>query len=108
VLHIHLPAHHTGEKLTQDDEWHAMDEVLAQLQEVGLAPGPEVETALCDGPPHCGIINEAIIREVDLIVIAKHGRNEDRARLLGRTTENVVRNAPCPVLLVSEDDFDLP
>ena len=36
----------------------------------------------------------------DLIVIASHGRSGVRRALLGSVAEGVMRNAPCPVLVV--------
>jgi nucleotide-binding universal stress UspA family protein len=40
--------------------------------------------------------------EIDLIVIATHGRAALKRLLLGSTAELVVRHAPCPVLVVRE------
>src|SRR5687768_6529655 len=50
-----------------------------------------------------GIPEEEIVRFAhadDLIVIATHGRKGLTRLLLGSITENVVRHAPCPVLVV--------
>lgn len=37
----------------------------------------------------------------DLIVMGTHGRTGVRRALLGSVTEHVVRNAPCPILVVN-------
>lgn len=50
-----------------------------------------------------GIPEEEIVKfahEDDLIVMATHGRKGLSRLLLGSITENVVRHAPCPVLVV--------
>lgn len=50
-----------------------------------------------------GVPEEAIVayaRPHDLIVMATHGRRGLSRFLLGSVTENVVRHAPCPVLVV--------
>ena len=39
---------------------------------------------------------------VDLIVMASHGRTGLRRLLMGSTAENVMRQAPCPVLIVKQ------
>jgi len=46
------------------------------------------------------IVRVAREREVDLIVIASHGRTGLGRILFGSTAEAVVRHSPCPVLVV--------
>ena len=46
------------------------------------------------------IIRYARKQEIDLIVLATHGRTGLTHVLLGSVAENVVRTAPCPVLTV--------
>ena len=48
------------------------------------------------------IIKFAEEQEVDLIVMASHGRTGLRRLLMGSTAENVMRQAPCPVLIVKQ------
>ncbi len=50
--------------------------------------------------PDIGIIKEAIKNEVDLIVMGSYGRTGLKKLLMGSTTEKVIGNAPCPVLVV--------
>ena len=52
------------------------------------------------GRPHQGIIRVARDIGADLIVLATHGYSGLKHLLLGSTAERVVRNAPCPVLVV--------
>ena len=46
------------------------------------------------------ILDHAETADVDLIVIASHGRTGLERMLLGSVTERVVRRAPCPVFVV--------
>ena len=50
----------------------------------------------------------AVAREVaaDLLVIATHGRTGLKHLMLGSTAERVVQYAPCPVLVVRDDERD--
>ncbi len=72
--------------------------------------GTQVRTAFLEGSPFVEIIRYARNQEIDLVVIATHGRTGLRHVLFGSVAEKVVRKAPCPVLLVKrkERDFVLP
>ena len=52
-----------------------------------------------------GVVSEEVLRvarrlRCDLIVLATHGRTGLKHVLMGSVAENVVRRAPCPVLIV--------
>lgn len=70
----------------------------------------EIKTLISRGAPFLEIIRAAREEEIDLIVIATHGRTGLKHVLLGSTTEKVVRKAPCPVLSVKhpEHEFVMP
>jgi len=72
--------------------------------------GVGVRTAFLEGSPFVEIIRYAHNQEIDLVVIATHGRTGLRHVLFGSVAEKVVRKAPCPVLVVKrkERDFVLP
>ena len=59
-----------------------------------------VEPLVAMGTPHVEIVRLAEEHEVDLIVIATHGRGFISHAILGSTAERVLRRAPCPVLIV--------
>jgi nucleotide-binding universal stress UspA family protein len=46
------------------------------------------------------IVDEAVTKGVDLIVMGTHGRRGFKRLLLGSVAETVLREAPCPVLTV--------
>lgn len=70
---------------------------IAQHEEcTGLA----VEEVIVHGDAASEIVRVARERQVDLIVISSHGRTGLGRILFGSTAEQVVRHAPCPVLVV--------
>jgi nucleotide-binding universal stress UspA family protein len=46
------------------------------------------------------IVDQAVAKRADLIVMGTHGRRGFKRLLLGSVTETVLREAPCPVLTV--------
>ena len=52
------------------------------------------------GDPRATIIDQAISKKADLIVMGTHGRRGFNRFLLGSVTESVLHEAPCPVLTV--------
>jgi nucleotide-binding universal stress UspA family protein len=67
-------------------------------EEIGSAV--PVATRLCRGQPVHEIIAVAQEAGADLILLSTHGRTGLKHVLLGSVAENVVRYAPCPVLVV--------
>jgi nucleotide-binding universal stress UspA family protein len=68
------------------------------------------KTVFLEGRPFVEIIRYARENQIDLIVISTHGRSGIKHVLFGSVAEQVVRKAPCPVLVVKRDerDFVLP
>jgi universal stress protein A len=69
-----------------------------------------VHAEVCEGPPVEEIVDYATDHNIDLIVIATHGRGWLAHLLLGSVAEKVVRKAPCPVMAVhlAEHEFVKP
>jgi universal stress protein A len=65
-----------------------------------------VKAKVLDGPPHLEIIRAAAENSIDLIIIGMHGRKGLVNYLLGSTARRVVRQAPCPVLVVRDHEHD--
>ena len=65
-----------------------------------LLPLVEVQRKVQVGPPAECILEEADKSGVDLIVMSTHGRTGLAHMVMGSITEQVVRNAGCPVLSV--------
>jgi nucleotide-binding universal stress UspA family protein len=54
------------------------------------------------GRPGTEIVDFAVDNNIDLIVMASHGRSGISRLLLGSIAEEVMRKAPCPVLVVKQ------
>jgi nucleotide-binding universal stress UspA family protein len=52
------------------------------------------------GHPYEEILKEVSEREIDLIVIASHGKTGLRQYFIGSVAEKVMKEAKCPVLLI--------
>jgi nucleotide-binding universal stress UspA family protein len=65
-----------------------------------------VKAVFLEGRPFVEIIRYARENEIDLIVISTHGRSGLKHALFGSVAEKVVRKAPCPVLVVKQDERD--
>lgn len=75
-------------------------EDLADFIPPDLRKGLEAEEIVVEGVPHDEIVRQARNKEVDLIVMATHGRTGLSHVLMGSVTEKVLRHAPCPVLAI--------
>jgi universal stress protein A len=81
-------------------------ERLETLSRAVKASNIESESSQRLGTPYEEIVKVAKEMEVDLIIIATHGYTGLKHFLLGSTAERVVRLAPCPVLVVREEERD--
>ena len=73
-----------------------------------IAAGAEsVDTLVRVGSPAREIIETARRLPVDLIVISTHGRTGLPHVFLGSVAEHVVQRAPCPVLVVRENEHEI-
>ena len=70
------------------------------------APIPPPKTHVCIGVAHREIARVARETEADLIVIATRGFTGAKGFFLGSTTAHLVREAPCPVLVVREHEHE--
>jgi universal stress protein A len=69
-----------------------------------LDPSVIEKTVVRYGKPFREICDAARSLKADLIIIATHGYTGLNHALLGSTAERVVRHAPCPVLVVREQE----
>jgi len=74
--------------------------ILASGEKKVKAEGVQVETLLREGHTVQEILKTAREGEFDLIVIGARGISRIREILLGSVSDGVIRNAPCPVLVV--------
>jgi nucleotide-binding universal stress UspA family protein len=71
----------------------------AAVEAVGDVPA-EIHTELIEGSSADAIINVAVMRASDVIVMGSRGLGTLVGLLLGSTSQKVVSRAPCPVLIV--------
>lgn len=71
-----------------------------------VRPQVPVTTSVVVGTPEIQIVDKAKSDNVDLIVISTHGRTGLKHIFIGSVVENVVRHAPCPVLVVRESEHE--
>jgi universal stress protein A len=65
-----------------------------------LLPMVKVEEKVELGSPDKNIVDRAKTEGVDLIIMATRGKGGLSRLILGSVTEQVIRNAPCPVLAI--------
>src|SRR5262249_19362668 len=105
TLEVHLastPTFGMGLALPQyvHESRAAAEKALAGVLDPQWAAGRNVVQAVVERSPKVEIVRDARTQEVDLIVLATHGRTGLAQVLIGSVAEGVVRTAPCPVLTV--------
>ncbi|MGE0487950.1 MAG: universal stress protein [Vulcanimicrobiota bacterium] len=80
-------------------------EYLGVRVESARAAGVEASSETHAGEAHQVILERAA--QVDTVVMSSHGRSGFNRLLLGSVTEKVVRQAPCPVLVVRSTQLHL-
>ena len=80
--------------------WLTAEKQMSQLHSALVSLGIDAETVVESGVPSHQICLYAQNHEMDVIITATHGKTELEDCLLGSTAEQILRHAPCPVLLV--------
>jgi nucleotide-binding universal stress UspA family protein len=68
-------------------------------------PGRSVERLTLRGRPASAIVEEARAWKADLLVLGNRGHGPIASMVLGSVSAEVVDHAPCPVLVVREDEI---
>jgi nucleotide-binding universal stress UspA family protein len=85
------------------DQVRSAREIVAQeLVARGRRRGVPVSFLIWEGDPGESIVDAARSESADLIVVGSHGRGAVGRFLIGSVSDHVVRNAPCPVLVVRQ------
>lgn len=80
---------------------------LGALAERAIRGRAGYETLVRCGIPHVEIDTVARQQRVDLIILATHGERGLPDFCFGSTAEDVLRHAPCPVLVLPRREIDL-
>lgn len=95
---LRLPGGRFGARV---DQVRSSREGAAQdLVARGRRAGVHVSFLIWEGDPGESIVDAAKSEQVDLVVVGSHGRGSVGRFLIGSVSDHVVRNAPCPVLVV--------
>ncbi len=84
----------------EEDAKTSLDAVVKQVE----SHGAQAEYLLVHGPAAQTI--SSLATPNDLIIMTSHGRSGFRRWLIGSVAEKLVRDAPCPVMLVRSDVSD--
>jgi nucleotide-binding universal stress UspA family protein len=84
------------------DSWVMIQrEAEAALARVrSMAEGVHLETVTLEGKPAAEIVRFAVENAIDLIVIGTQGKRGLERLLLGSVAEQIIRSAPCKILVV--------
>jgi nucleotide-binding universal stress UspA family protein len=91
-----------GEMARQQEPEHYYRRLLQEMRQLFPAGARDVpvQYLITEGEPVAEIDRVARARACDLIIVGTYGHNVLRRVLLGSTAEQLVRTAPCPVLVV--------
>src|SRR5712671_4252781 len=99
-----LPEHVLEE---QDTKW--LPQLRGQVKDLLTDPlfhGVEVEPVIVEGDPAREIANAVRDYDIDLVTVVTHGRRGLARALWGSTAEEIIAEAPCPVLTIRPPQHD--
>lgn len=77
------------------------EQVLTEARDRARVQGAtKIETVAVEGDPVDALVDEALRRGVDLLVVGNRGLNSLAGRLLGSVPANITHKASCDVLIV--------
>jgi nucleotide-binding universal stress UspA family protein len=79
---------------------------VADLLRDPLFDGLEVDPVIVEGEPAAEIANAVRDYEIDLVTVVTHGRRGLARALFGSTAEEIIAEAPCPVLTIRPPQHD--
>ena len=79
--------------------------LLALIEEEKMA-GIVADYVIYEGFAEECILDYAKRQEADIIIMGSHGRRGLKRMILGSVAEHVIRRAPCPVLVVKENEHE--
>ena len=95
---LRLPGGRFRQRVDQvrNEREHVAQSLVARGRSIGVT----VDFLVWEGDPGESIIEAARAESADMIVVGSHGRGTVGRFLIGSVSDHVVRNAPCPVLVV--------
>lgn len=91
----------------QENEWLLqLRREVQQLLADPLFDGIEVEPVIVEGEPATEIAKAVRDYDIDLVTVVTHGRRGLARALFGSTAEEIIAEAPCPVLTIRPPQHD--
>lgn len=91
----------------QENEWLLqLRREVQQLLADPLFDGIEVEPVIVEGEPAAEIAKAVRDYDIDLVTVVTHGRRGLARALFGSTAEEIIAEAPCPVLTIRPPQRD--
>jgi nucleotide-binding universal stress UspA family protein len=91
----------------QDTQWLLqLRHEVADLLRDPLFDGLEIEPVIVEGEPAAEIAKAVNDYEIDLVTVVTHGRRGLARALFGSTAEEIIAEAPCPVLTIRPPQHD--
>jgi nucleotide-binding universal stress UspA family protein len=97
------------ERIFEDQENRWLLELRSQVRELLADPlfgGLEVEPVIVEGDPAPQIARAVRDYDIDLVTVVTHGRKGLSRALWGSTAEEIIAEAPCPVLTIRPPQHD--
>ena len=85
---------------TKDDENHKYHDVLERARGIAKASDIDLHTEVVAGHAAASVVDRVKALNADLLVVGFMGHSALYERIIGGTTDRLVRLAPCPVLVV--------
>jgi nucleotide-binding universal stress UspA family protein len=107
----HVPANlmTLPERMLQNQEHHWLLQMQREVRELLSDPlfsGLEVEPVIVAGEPATEIAKAVCHYDIDLVTVVTHGRRGLARALFGSTAEEIIAEAPCPVLTIRPPQHD--
>ena len=102
---IYQQLHKTESPVEEELQQEIQTRVIKKLQDMVPEEARnwcKPQTGLLDGHPYEELVKYAEENNIDMIVLGTRGHGLVKSLFIGSTTDRVVRNAPCPVLSVSQ------
>ena len=84
----------------KEAENHKFHAILEQARKIAKAKGVTLQAEVVAGHAAASIVERAKAMKADLLVVGFMGHSALYERIIGGTTDRLVRLAPCPVLVV--------
>ena len=97
------------QRVFEDQEAHWLLQLRSEVKDLltdQLFDGLEVEPVIVEGEPAHEIANAVRDYDIDLVTVVTHGRRGLARALWGSTAEEIIAEAPCPVLTIRPPQHD--